>query len=353
MGLFFIKGILIGLLFGVPAGAVGAMTAQRTLNYGIKAGLLTGLGSSVADCFYACIGAFGLTLISDFLLSCQSIINLAGGCLILGMGIRMLMMKNNTQKNTPDSTVGIRMFISSFAVGITNPAAILTFLFAFSWFGINGQTGLAEGVGLVCGVFIGTYIWWGTLSGAAAVYKKKSKKNYLSIINRIFGIILLLFGAVVMLSACGNRADKNHPASSSLEKDTKSVETGETFAEADGTHMQKMTVETDGQKFKASLYDNETVRSLQNRLPMTVEMEELNGNEKFYYLDEGLPVNSENVGNIKAGDIMLFGSDCLVLFFKDFSTSYSYTKIGHIEEEEAFVNALSGGTVEVHFEAGE
>lgn len=68
---FLIRGIMIGLLFGMPAGAVGAMTAQRTLNYGMKAGLLTGLGSSAADCIYACIGVFGLTLISDFLMKYQ------------------------------------------------------------------------------------------------------------------------------------------------------------------------------------------------------------------------------------------------------------------------------------------
>lgn len=98
MGSFILKGILIGLLFGMPAGAVGAMTAQRTLNYGMKAGLLTGLGSSVADCLYACIGAFGLTLISDFLLRYQNIINLAGGFLILGMGIRMFQIKTAGRK---------------------------------------------------------------------------------------------------------------------------------------------------------------------------------------------------------------------------------------------------------------
>ena len=145
----------------------------------MKAGLLTGLGSSVTDCLYACVGAFGLNLISDFLIKYQNIVNLAGGCLIVGMGIRM--------------------FASSFAVGITNPAAILTFLFAFSWFGIHGQTGLAEGIGLVCGVFIGTYIWWGTLTGAASMFRKKSKKDCLPVMNRVFRLILILFGAVILV----------------------------------------------------------------------------------------------------------------------------------------------------------
>lgn len=199
MGIFMIKGILIGLLFGMPAGAVGAMTAQRTLNYGMKAGLLTGLGSSVADCLYACVGACGLTLISDFLLGYQSVINLIGGCLILGMGIGMLAKKKAMPQKVPDSAAGIPMFVSSFAVGITNPAAILTFLFAFSWFGIHGQTELADGIGLVCGVFIGTYIWWGTLSGIVTLLKKKADKNQLVVMNRIFGVILILFGTVVLV----------------------------------------------------------------------------------------------------------------------------------------------------------
>ena len=28
---------------------------------------------------------------------------------------------------------------------------------------------------------------------------------------------------------------------------------------------------------------------------------------------------------------MLYGNNCLVVFYKSFNTSYSYTKIGHIE----------------------
>lgn len=199
MGSFLIKGILIGLLFGMPVGAVGAMTAQRTMNYGMKAGLLTGLGSSVADCLYACIGAFGLTLISDFLLAYKSVINLVGGCLILAMSMRMLEAKSGQLQNKSDTAGGIRMFASSFAVGITNPAAILSFLFAFSWFGINGQTGFAQGIGLVLGVFIGTYIWWGVLSGAVTLLKKKAGNTRLPLMNRVFGVILFLFGAVVLV----------------------------------------------------------------------------------------------------------------------------------------------------------
>ena len=62
---FLFKGILIGLLFGLPAGAVGVLTVQRTLRHGPKAGLLTGLGSSAADCCSASLGAFPSCLISS------------------------------------------------------------------------------------------------------------------------------------------------------------------------------------------------------------------------------------------------------------------------------------------------
>ena len=195
---FFLRGVLIGLLFGIPAGVVGAMTVQRTWNYGMKAGLLTGLGSSVADCIYASIGAFGLTVISDFLLKYQIVINLAGGGLILFMGLRLLFGKGE-QKEVPSVSGRIRMFLSSFLVGITNPAAILTFLFAFSYFGISGETNLLQGMWLVGGVFLGTYFWWGILSAAVNIMKNRQKKDRFQTMNRIFGVILCLFSMVVFI----------------------------------------------------------------------------------------------------------------------------------------------------------
>lgn len=195
---FFLRGVLIGLLFGIPAGAVGAMTVQRTWSYGMKAGLLTGLGSSVADGIYACVGAFGLTVISDFLLRYQTMIHLAGGGLILFMGFHLFFDKGE-EREIPSVSGGIKMFLSSFVVGITNPAAILTFLFAFSYFGITGEAKLLQGMCLVLGVFFGTYLWWGALSVAVSVMKSRQKKDHFQTMNKIFGVILCLFGMVVFI----------------------------------------------------------------------------------------------------------------------------------------------------------
>lgn len=196
---YLLRGIVIGLLFGLPVGAVGAMTVQHTWNNGIRAGLFTGLGSSAADCFYAAVGVFGLTLISDFLLKYQVIIHVLGGGLIFFMGIRLVVKKDEADFQKEDAAGIWKMFLSSFAVGITNPAAILTFLFAFSYFGISVQSGPFQGIMLVSGVFIGTYVWWGTLTAAAGIIKKKMGKNGFRYMNRIFGMVLCLFGAVVLL----------------------------------------------------------------------------------------------------------------------------------------------------------
>ena len=113
--------------------------------------------------------------------------------------------------------------------------------------------------------------------------------------------------------------------------------------------MQGMMVNIGGESFQAALHDNKAVNALIERLPIKLHMRELNGNEKLYCLREELPTESKQVGSIHTGDIMLFGSDCLVLFFDDFRTYYSYTKIGHIEDTKGFTNTLGSGTVEVIF----
>ena len=196
---FLIKGIVIGLLFGIPVGAVGTLTIQRAYHHGFAAGLKTGLGSSVADCLYAACGAFGLTMVSDFLLKYQTAISIAGGCLILAMGLRLFRRKEETE--VPEKHTGnhLMMFLSSFAVGITNPAAILTFLFAFSYFGITGETEVLQGVRLVAGVFAGTFLWWCILSASVVFLKRKTGNCSFRYMNQVFGTMLILFGSVIFI----------------------------------------------------------------------------------------------------------------------------------------------------------
>ena len=88
----------------------------------------------------------------------------------------------------------------------------------------------------------------------------------------------------------------------------------------------------DDKEYKLNLYDNETSSSLIKLFPLEVTMKTLNENEVYVYLDEKLPTNSSNPKTIHSGDVMLYGDNCLVIFYKTFNTSYSYTKIGHIDD---------------------
>ncbi len=92
-----------------------------------------------------------------------------------------------------------------------------------------------------------------------------------------------------------------------------------------------MIVLIDGKEYLIDLEDNETVKTLMNMLPLEIDMEELNGNEKYIFLDTVFPTNEEKFKRINAGDVMLYKNNCLVIFYKSFDSSYSYTKIGHID----------------------
>lgn len=125
---------------------------------------------------------------------------------------------------------------------------------------------------------------------------------------------------------------------------------GKTAVGADGEEtMIPMTIQVGDQTFEAALFDNEAARALAAQLPMTVFMTEMNGNEKYYYLPESLPAASENVENIHTGDLMLFGTDCLVLFYEDFQTSYRYTRLGAVSDPGGLARALGRGDAAVSF----
>ena len=101
-----------------------------------------------------------------------------------------------------------------------------------------------------------------------------------------------------------------------------------------------------GKEYIINLEDNETAIKFVSLLPQELNMSELNGNEKYIYLDTTLPTNSLRPKRINAGDVMLYGDNCLVIFYKSFDTSYSYTKIGHIDN----LPDLGNGSITIKFE---
>ena len=78
-------------------------------------------------------------------------------------------------------------------------------------------------------------------------------------------------------------------------------------------------------------------------------MSELHGNEKYYYMPDSLPTDSEKPNTINKGEIMLYGSDCLVVFYDTFPNSYSYTRLGYIEETSGLEKAVGKGDIDISF----
>jgi hypothetical protein len=102
-------------------------------------------------------------------------------------------------------------------------------------------------------------------------------------------------------------------------------------------------------RFAITLTDNASARAFATQLPLTLDMSELNGNEKHADLPESLPANASRPGTIRNGDLMLYGTNTLVVFYLTFSSSYSYTRIGRVDDSAGLAQALGRHGVRVTF----
>lgn len=120
----------------------------------------------------------------------------------------------------------------------------------------------------------------------------------------------------------------------------------------DGTpnvEAMKVKVTIGGRTFSATLENNPAAEAFAALLPLDVMMTELNGNEKYFDLPASLPTDSCLPGTIHAGDLLLWGSRTVVLFYETFSSSYSYTRLGRLDDPTGLASAVGRGHVRVSF----
>ena len=159
--------------------------------------------------------------------------------------------------------------------------------------------------------------------------------------------ILFIISILFSFCACSNTNNISDQTTQSATQEQKSTTTDTNTTERVDNMI---TVKIGDESFSAQLYDNETAKAFADMLPLTLDMQELHGNEKYYYFNHSLPTDSMNISEIHCGDIMLYGSNCIVLFYDSLSTEYSYTKIGHIENTQGLANAAGSGDVTIIFE---
>lgn len=110
----------------------------------------------------------------------------------------------------------------------------------------------------------------------------------------------------------------------------------------------KVKITAGGRSFTAGIEDSETGKGFLGKLPLTLEMSELNGNKKYCY-GVSLPRNDKRYDSIAAGDLMLYSGNCIVVFYGP-AGGYNYTRIGKIADVTGLADALGAGSVSVKFE---
>lgn len=169
---------------------------------------------------------------------------------------------------------------------------------------------------------------------------KDGPLNYLKV-NIMKQVLWIIIGVWVTLSACG--------ANGKGVDLVKSITTNLVVTDST-TKETRMKIKIGTKTFTAILENNPSAETLSSLLPLTIKMIELNGNEKYADLPRSLPGNSANPGTIQSGDIMLYQGSTIVIFYKKFLTSYSYTKLGRVDNAEGLAAALGSGDVTVSFE---
>jgi threonine/homoserine/homoserine lactone efflux protein len=202
--LFFFKGLLIGFAIAAPVGPIGVLCIRRTLAYGRRSGLASGLGAATADALYGCVAAFGLTVISHFLIHQQFWLRFGGGGFLLYLGARTFLSRPG---GTPPAARRLDLagdYFSTFFLTLANPLTILAFAVIFAGLGLGtaGGTFFEAGM-LVAGVFLGSALWWWILSFGIGAFRNRFNPRGLRWINRISGLIILGFGVARWLLLSG------------------------------------------------------------------------------------------------------------------------------------------------------
>jgi len=200
---FFTQGFFIGLSVSAPLGPIGILSLQRTFSEGHLSGLLSGLGISTADGLCCFIAAFGLTALSDLLISQLLWFRLIGGAIVCLLGAKVYF--SATPKKIPAVQKGARhlgVYISALILTLVNPMLILAFSAIIASLGLVSIASDKYCVlTLVFGVFAGSSLWWIALSAAASMLRVNFTNSFIRKVNHFSGIAILLLGLFVLGSS--------------------------------------------------------------------------------------------------------------------------------------------------------
>lgn len=197
----FVNGAIIGFLLAAPVGPVGVLCAQRSLTHGRIAGLISGLGAATADTFFGLVAAFGLSVISDFIMEHQDWVRCVGGAALIGLSIKLVVSAPARAAQSNGTTDHLGNFFSTFALTITNPITIMSFAFVFASFGVMSAVVTAiDAWILVGGVFVGSVVWWLIIALGVGLFRGILSDRGMRWVARVSALIIFAFGLIALLS---------------------------------------------------------------------------------------------------------------------------------------------------------
>ena len=168
---------------------------------------------------------------------------------------------------------------------------------------------------------------------------------------RKFTTVFLTLALALGISACGNVQESETPISENNVSESRTEQT-DTSLSTDTKETSEMTtiqIIINGQEFEAELYDNEAAQQFREMLPLQLDMDDLHDNEKFFYFSDSFNTADQEMKEIHEGDLLIYDSKCLVLFYENLETRYKYTPLGKISDTAGLKEALGAGTVSVSF----
>ena len=203
----FFKSFLIGFTAAATLGPIALVIIQRTLRHGRRVGLATGFGVALADGTYGLVGAVGLSALTQLLLEYRQVLAVAGGVLLVLMGIRAFRSTiENPDIAEPSQTRAQGMLgaaASIFLLTLSNPVTIMFFSAVYAGLMLS-ETRLVSvtpaGSGLfAAGVVAGSFSWWVILVSFISAVRHRFRLHQLGWLNKASGLAIAGFGVWVLV----------------------------------------------------------------------------------------------------------------------------------------------------------
>lgn len=196
---FFIKGFIIGISIAAPIGPTAIMCLRKSLSNGFLSGFSAGLGGATACTVYGATVIFGLTAISHFMIGAQLWIRLIGGCFLIYLGIKTWKAEPQINNGNHCRSTLKNDYSSTFFITMTSPMTLI--LFAAMCSGLDfGRAGLIPQLFMLVGIGAGGIFWWFLFTWIASLLRKKLTYNILKQVNRLSGMVIIIFALVAFMS---------------------------------------------------------------------------------------------------------------------------------------------------------